>query len=229
MFERYTEKARRAIFFARYEASELGSEAIEAEHILLGVLREDKVLAQTLFADGTSDINTIRDKIATRPVAGKKVPASVDMPLSATSKRVLARAADESEKLAQRHIATEHLLLGLIREKGSLASELLLAGGVTANEVIRYARDQYADYQRHAPDLNHSPETAHAPLSAQLKALVDRLSRKGVFGGEQFNEQLLTSFGDRHVHAGFNLLLDLLVSKGVISEDEKVKISSGQS
>jgi len=45
MFERYTEKARRVIFFARYEASQFGSPYIETEHLLLGLLREDKQLA----------------------------------------------------------------------------------------------------------------------------------------------------------------------------------------
>lgn len=49
MFERYTEKARRAIFFARYEASEIGSPQIETEYLLLGILREDKTLTSRLF------------------------------------------------------------------------------------------------------------------------------------------------------------------------------------
>jgi hypothetical protein len=44
MFERYTEKARRVIFFARYEASQFGSPYIESEHLLLGIVREDKTL-----------------------------------------------------------------------------------------------------------------------------------------------------------------------------------------
>ena len=45
MFELYTEKARRVIFFARVEASQFGSSYIETEHLLLGLLREDKALA----------------------------------------------------------------------------------------------------------------------------------------------------------------------------------------
>ena len=223
MFERYTEKARRAIFFARYEASEIGSEAIEAEHILLGVLREDKALAQALYVPGSSDINTIRSEIASRLGTGARVHASVDMPLSPTAMRVLSSAADESDKLNHAYIGTEHLVLGLVREKGSLASELLIARGITADQAMTFAKDQ-----KYAPHLTPSHETAHA-LSTQLKALVDRLAQKGVFGGEQFNEQLLTSFGDRQAQVSFNLLLDVLVSKGVISEDEKRKISSGQS
>ena len=46
MFERYTEKARRVIFFARYEASQFGSPYIETEHLLLGLLREDRAVVK---------------------------------------------------------------------------------------------------------------------------------------------------------------------------------------
>jgi ATP-dependent Clp protease ATP-binding subunit ClpC len=49
MFERYTEKAKRTIFFARYEASQFGSPYIETEHLLLGLLREDKALTHRFF------------------------------------------------------------------------------------------------------------------------------------------------------------------------------------
>jgi len=63
MFERYTEKARRVVFFARYEASLVGSQAIQAEHILLGLLREDKQLTQRLFQDPPSTIKSIRSEI----------------------------------------------------------------------------------------------------------------------------------------------------------------------
>ena len=45
MFERYTEKARRVIFFARYEASQFGSPYIETEHLLLGLLDVQTVAA----------------------------------------------------------------------------------------------------------------------------------------------------------------------------------------
>lgn len=222
MFERYTEKARRAIFFARYEASQIGGHAIEAEHILLGVVREDKVAARVLFVDPDSDIEAIRREIALRLGTERRVHASVDIPLSPSAKRVLSYAADESDRLNHTHIGTEHLLLGVIKEEGSLASELLLARGITADEVIAYVKGQKDDIT-----LQISRETTHFPLTAKLKALVDRLAQKGVFSREQFNEQLATHFPD--IYAGFDLLLDLLVSKGVISEDEKRKISSGQS
>ena len=49
MFEKYNEKARRALFFARYEASKLGSRVIESEHILLGILREGEETVAEIF------------------------------------------------------------------------------------------------------------------------------------------------------------------------------------
>jgi ATP-dependent Clp protease ATP-binding subunit ClpC len=49
MFERYTERSRRVIFFARYEALQYGSQVIAPEHILLGLMREDKTLSARFF------------------------------------------------------------------------------------------------------------------------------------------------------------------------------------
>ncbi len=62
MFERYTEKARRVIFFARYEASQFGSPYIETEHLLLGLLREDKGLTNR-FMRSHSAVESIRRQI----------------------------------------------------------------------------------------------------------------------------------------------------------------------
>src|ERR1700743_2900053 len=62
MFERYTEKARRVIFFARYEASQFGSPFIETEHLLLGLLREDKALTNR-FLRSHAAVDSIRKQI----------------------------------------------------------------------------------------------------------------------------------------------------------------------
>lgn len=88
MFEHYTEKARRTIFFARYEASQLGGSYIETEHLLLGLLREDKALANR-FLGSHAAVESIRKRIEDRTAPGQKVSTSVDLPLSHESKRVL--------------------------------------------------------------------------------------------------------------------------------------------
>src|SRR6266568_3458470 len=116
MFERYTEKARRVIFFARYEASQFGSPYIETEHLLLGLLREDKALTNR-FLRSHASVESIRKQIEGHTTIREKVSTSVDLPLSNECKRVLAYAAEEAERLSHKHIGTEHLLLGLLREE----------------------------------------------------------------------------------------------------------------
>jgi ATP-dependent Clp protease ATP-binding subunit ClpC len=129
MFERYTEKARRIIFFARYEASQLGSHIIKPEHLLLGLLRE----AKTLFEN--AKIEPMREEIrAAARVEGVAVSTSVDLPLSHPEKKVLGYGAEEAERLNHRHIGPEHLLLGLMREPG-LAATILEKYGVQRKQI----------------------------------------------------------------------------------------------
>jgi hypothetical protein len=127
MFERYTEKARRVIFFARYEASQFGSPVIDTEHLLLGILRETTQVTRMLPAGAPE---AIRAQIDARFEIREKVSNNVDLPLSNAAKRVLAYGAEEAERLNHRHIGSEHLFLGLLREENSLAAKLLEPFGV---------------------------------------------------------------------------------------------------
>ena len=109
MFERYTEKARRVIFFARYEASQFGSPYIETEHLLLGLLREDKALANR-FLRSEAAVESIRKQIENHQNIREKFSTSVDLPLSHECMRVLAYGAEEAKLLNHKHIGTEHVL-----------------------------------------------------------------------------------------------------------------------
>jgi acetyltransferase-like isoleucine patch superfamily enzyme len=134
MFERYTEKARRVIFFARYEASQFGSPYIETEHLLLGILREDKALTNR-FLRSSGSIESIFKQIQEHTVVREKVSTSVDLPLSNESKRVLAYAAEESDRLGHKVIGAEHLLLGLMREEKCFAAAILQERGLKLEQV----------------------------------------------------------------------------------------------
>ncbi len=140
MFERYTEKARRVIFFARYEASQFGAPAIEPEHLLLGLMREDKTLTGRFFPRAQISIESIRKEIEGRTLLREKISTSVELPLAPETKRVLAFSHEESDRLQHRHIGTEHLLLGLLREERSMAAEILYERGLRLNAV----RDEIA-------------------------------------------------------------------------------------
>jgi len=140
VFEKYTEKARRAIFFARYEVSQLGATSIEPEHLLLGLLREEKALVYLFTAAGrtTDDIKKQTEERAGR---GPTFSTAVEVPLSNVTKTVLMYAADESNRLGHNHIGTEHLLMGLLYKENSLAQEILLENGVNLPDVRRHFDD----------------------------------------------------------------------------------------
>lgn len=135
MFERYTEKARRVIFFSRHEASQFGSPYIETEHLLLGLLRENKNLVNQVLRNRPSVIDEIRKKIESATLIREKVSTSVDLPLSNESKRILAYSAEEAERAGHKHIGTEHLLAGMLREENCFAATLLREAGLSLDDV----------------------------------------------------------------------------------------------
>jgi ATP-dependent Clp protease ATP-binding subunit ClpC len=136
VFERYTERARRALFFARYETSELGGVAVETEHLLLGLLRAAKGLSSGLFARAQVSFDSVRREIKMRTPAGEKVPTSLEIPFSPGTRRILQSAAAEAERLGHNYIGTEHLLLGMLCESDTAAAQVLLEKGIDL-EMVR--------------------------------------------------------------------------------------------
>lgn len=132
MFERFTEGARRALFFARLEASQLGALSIEGEHLLLGLAKDENGPCSAIFAKhGLSD-PSIRADIA----AGRsRVPESVEIPFSAATKKALQAADVEAQRLHHHYLGTEHLLLGLLAAGESLASKILADHGLALDGV----------------------------------------------------------------------------------------------
>ena len=161
MFERYTERARRVLFFARYEASQLGSVSIETEHLLLGLIREGKGLTSRIFARSHLSLENIRKEIEGRTVFREKVSTSVEIPFSAETKRVLQFAAEEADRLLHNYIGTEHLLLGILREERSVAASILMEKGMRLNTV----RDDIVQLLNEKTTLTRVKET---PLLAEF-------------------------------------------------------------
>ncbi|MFN7937604.1 MAG: Clp protease N-terminal domain-containing protein [Bryobacteraceae bacterium] len=138
MFERYTEHARRIIFFARYEASQFGSPSIESEHLLLGLIREDRPFAVRILRTQAA-LDSIRYQVEAHAPKRPAISASVDLPLTAESKRILVFANEEAENLGHRYIDTPHLMLGILREPGCLAANILLERQVAIEAVRTFA------------------------------------------------------------------------------------------
>ena len=135
MFERFTEQARRVLFFARYEASQLGSTAIETEHLLLGLLREGKGLAGRIFEHAGLDSMAVHLEIGEAVAGRPKVATHVEIPIATDAKAVLQHAADEADRLRHGHIGGEHLLLGLLHLPESAAGAILMRAGLRLDAV----------------------------------------------------------------------------------------------
>ena len=133
MFERYTEKARRVIFFARYEASNYGSPYIETEHLLLGLLREGPLAKW--FPGERNVESAIRSEIEKRITRGERISTSVEVPLSADCKKVLTLAGETSERLGHHQVEPEHILIGILQLEASLATQILTARGVKPEPI----------------------------------------------------------------------------------------------
>lgn len=164
MFERYTEKARRAIFFARGEAGLFGSPYIESEHLLLGLLGENKALLHTHC--GT--IESVRKQIEAQTPLREKIPTSIDLPVSDECERIFVYAAQEASNLSHKHIGTEHLVLGVLRVQDCFAAALLRERGITL-EMYREEIQNSLAGQLGTPDTTFA--TTSQPLSPKSPGL----------------------------------------------------------
>ncbi len=172
MFERYTERARRVIFFARYEASQLGSNSIETEHLLLGLIREGKGSTSRIFNKSHLSMETIRKEIEGRAPYRDKVSTSVDIPLSADSKRVLSYSSEEAERMLHNYIGTEHILLGLMREEKSVAAGILAEKGMRLGSV----REDIVQLLNEKANVGKSKET---PLLSEFSRDLTEAAARG--------------------------------------------------
>src|SRR5512143_3872442 len=130
MFEKYNEKARRALFFARYEASKLGSKVIESEHLLLGILREGEDIIKEIFARFNVKPEEVRREIEGDRIFVERISSTAELPLSEESKKILAYAAHEAESMLHPAVGSEHLLVGILRVDGSVAQRVLAGHGL---------------------------------------------------------------------------------------------------
>lgn len=173
MFEKYNDKARRAIFFARYEASQSGSSAIGCEHLLLALLREDPALLERFLQGSKISITEIRKRIEQALSQSETLPTLVDLPLSPGAKQALIHALDESVRLEDGYVGTEHLLLGLLREEKSAAYSILRELGLD----IGLARERMRQRGR-IPIEEESAEERCKRLIDELRELARSMLKK---------------------------------------------------
>jgi ATP-dependent Clp protease ATP-binding subunit ClpC len=114
MFERFTEQARCAVFYARYEAAR-STPPIEPEHLLLGVLRDESTIVRRFLGQHGIDVEALRHDLEAFWLDWRDKPMVMDVPLSSRSKNVLRLAAQESASIT--HLGLEHILLAILTRR----------------------------------------------------------------------------------------------------------------
>ena len=135
MFNRFTERARKVIILAKEEARRFNHDYIGTEHILLGLIREGEGVAAAVLEKMGMDLQTIRLEVEKVVQPGPSTQILGDIPFTPRAKKALELAAEEARALGHNYIGTEHILLGIIREGESVASQVLLNLGLDLERV----------------------------------------------------------------------------------------------
>lgn len=178
MWQRFTERARKVVFFAQEEAQKFGEGYVSTEHLLLGLVREsDSVAARVLERLGVS-LSRIRAEVEKQLPRGDARPTQ-DMTLTPRAKRVIDLAYDEARNLNNNYIGTEHLLLGLIREGDGLAGRVLAKLGVELERARReVANLQDNETQQRGSSGSSSRSSSSSSSSNSVKtATLDEFGR----------------------------------------------------
>ncbi len=134
--ERFTERAKRVLFLAREEALRLSHNFVGTEHILLGLARIGEGVAANVLANLGLDLNELRQAVEEMVPPGKHRVPPTDLPLNPSARRALHFAMEESRRLNHNYIGTEHLLLGLLRERKGMAAQILVALGMDLDVIM---------------------------------------------------------------------------------------------
>ncbi len=134
MFERFTERARQVVVLAQDEARLLKHGSIGTEHLLLGLLREEDSPACAVLRSLGIELEEVRARVAEIVGVGDSgVPGQI--PFTPRAKKVLELSLREAISLGHDYIGTEHILLGIVRENGGVASRVMLGLGADADAV----------------------------------------------------------------------------------------------
>src|SRR5215471_17612000 len=135
MFDRFTDRAKKVMSFARQEAMKFNHEYIGTEHILLGLVQEGSGVAANVLKHMSVDLEKIRHEVEKIVKTGPSMVTMGQLPFTPRAKKVLELSMEEASQLSHNYIGTEHLLLGLIRENEGVAAQVLMNLGLKLEEV----------------------------------------------------------------------------------------------
>ena len=125
MFEKFTEKGRKIIIYAKEEAEKRSNDYLGTEHLLLAILREEDGVPITILKKMGLSIEEVRYEVEKSLPVGSSLMTFGDIPFTPRAKKVLELAIEEARLLGHAYIGSEHLLLGIVREDEGIAGKIL--------------------------------------------------------------------------------------------------------
>jgi len=179
MFNRFTERARKVIVYAKEEARRFNHDYIGTEHLLLGLIREGEGVAAAVLQKLGLDLETIRLEVEKLVQAGPATQVVGDIPFTPRSKKALELSAEEARALGHNYIGTEHLLLGLVKEGEGMAYRVLLNLGLDLgklrNEVMELLGSGIPGYGQQQETV----KTGKTPAIDAYGRNLNKLAREG--------------------------------------------------
>ena len=167
MWQRFSERARRIVFYAQEETRRFNMAYVSTEHLLLGLCREDDTTAAIILRSLSISLQDIKAEIEKRLPMGSE-SATSDLVLTPRAKRVIDLAYEEARDVNDGFIGTEHLLLGMIREHDGMAGRVLEAKFHVTLAIARQAMAEVRNSQGNpiGERSEKSMESAVAPDTA---------------------------------------------------------------
>ena len=135
MFERFTDRARKVRALANQEAQRFNHEMIATEHILLGLVKEGTGVGANVLKNMGVDLHKVRMEVERLVKSGPETVTLAKLPMTPKAKKVFENSIEEARSLNHNYVGTEHLLLGLLREREGVAAQILMNMGLKLEEV----------------------------------------------------------------------------------------------
>lgn len=225
MFEKFTERGRKVIIYAREEAEKRQNDYLGTEHILLGLLREEEGISVAIIKKMGISVDEVRMEIERRLPYGTNVLTFGDIPFTPRAKKVLELAVEEARLIGHGYIGSEHLLLGILREDEGIAGRTLRAFGANLLAARQLAINFSMRSQPHTVK-ERSATPALDEFGRDLTAMAKEGKLDPVIGREDEIERVLQILG-RRIKNNPVIIGEPGVGKTAIVEGLAQKIVSG--
>ncbi len=167
MYERFTDRARKVMALANQEAQRFNHEYIGTEHILLGLVKEGSGVGATVLKNLDIDLRKVRLEVEKLVKSGPDMVTMGKLPQTPRAKKVIEYAIEEARNLGHNYVGTEHLLLGLLRERDGVAAQVLMNLGLKLEEV----REEVLNLLGAGVESEANPENKEAKTKSRTPAL----------------------------------------------------------